>query len=237
MSYANDNCISAFTNDQKAAMTTNLDSRISLPDDSGAGAVAANVEDLQMIFPENNATLPNSDFAQLTWNKVPNADFYVVQLNRSNNFNGAVSISLMVSDTFAIIDEGLAAESRYYWRVRPVNRYLVEGDFGEIWRFRNGEFPVATIDAALNAAITVAPNPVAGGSELRIDGRDLAQGGTLNYELIDATGRVLLAREKANVTASGFSERIPTADLPAGIYFLRMRLNEKLVTRRVVVRP
>ncbi len=237
MSYANDRCVNSFSEEQKAAMMTNLEGRIGLADGAGAGAVAANVDDLQLELPEDNATLPNSDFVQLTWNSVPNADFYVVQLNRSSNFNGSVSISLMVADTFAIIDEGLAAESRYYWRVRPVNRFLVDSEFGEVWRFRNGEFPVATIDAALNAAITVAPNPVGGGSELRIDGRDLGQGGDLNYELIDATGRTLLAREKLNVTASGFSERIPTAGLPAGIYFLRIRLNEKLVTRRVLVRP
>jgi hypothetical protein len=57
----------------------------------------------------------------------------------------------------------------------------------------------------------------------------------MNYELIDPVGRILLSRENFNVSATGFSERIETAGLAAGVYFLRLRLNEKLVTKRVVI--
>ncbi len=237
MSYALDNCVDRFTEDQKAAMLTNLDGRLGLVNNAGASTVGANVEDLTLLLPEDNATLPFSDSLVLTWSSVPNADFYVVQMNRTTNFNGAILNSFITSDTSALITEGLIPRGRYFWRVRPVNRYVVDGDFGEVFRFRNGEFTVASIDPALDAAITVSPNPVSGGQQLRIQGRDLGLSGTLSYELISATGQVLHARRGLSLNASGFNERLETGQLPAGIYFLRLQLNDRLVTRRIIVTP
>lgn len=239
MSYASDVCVSTFSEDQKTAMITNLASRNDVNSDaSGEGAVAALAEDMNLLLPEHNVTLPYNNFVELVWNKVPNADYYIVQMNRTNNFNGAILFTEVVSDTSLVFEEGLEDNTRYYWRVRPFNKYHVEGDFGEqVFRFRNGDFPVNTIDAALNAAITVAPNPVSGGQALRINGRDLGLNGKLTYDLIDAAGRVLFTRENLAVAAAGFNEHIETSNLPAGVYFLRLRLNEKLVTKRVVITP
>ena len=237
MSYANDNCVSSFTDDQRTAMQTNLNGR-QIADDSGEGKVAADGDAMNLLLPVNNATLEVSDYVELVWNSVPNADYYIVQLNTSTNFNGAVLQSFIVTDTTAIIEEDLSPNTRYFWRVRPFNRYVTDSDFGDQkFRFKNGEFPTATIDAALNAAISVAPNPVGGGQDLRISGRELGQSGKMTYELIDAAGRVLLARENVNVGSAGFSERIETAGMASGVYFLRIRLNNKLVTKRVVVTP
>jgi hypothetical protein len=239
MSYAADVCVSTFSEEQEMAMITNLAARGDVnSNSSGEGEMAANGEDMNLLLPEHNVTLPYNNFVELVWNAVPNADYYIVQMNRSNNFSGAILYTEVVTDTSIVFDEGLVDNTRYYWRVRPFNRYHVESDFGDqVFRFRNGDFPVATIDAALNAAITVAPNPVAGGQELRINGRDLGLNGNLTYDLIDAAGRVLITRENLPVAAAGFNERIETGSLPTGVYFLRLRLNEKLVTKRVVITP
>lgn len=239
MSYASDACVNTFSEDQKTAMITNLAGRSDFSSNtSGEGAVAANEDDMNLLLPEHNVTLPHNNFVELTWNSVPNADYYIVQMNRTSNFNGAIFFTEVVTDTSLVIEEGLLDDTRYWWRVRPFNRYQVDSDFGDqVFRFRNGDFPVNTIDAALNAAITVAPNPVAGGQDLRINGRDLGLNGNLTYDLIDAAGRVLITRENLPVAAAGFNERIETGSLSAGVYFLRLRLNDKLVTKRVVITP
>ncbi len=237
MSYANDGCVEGFSEEQKGAMLTDLDNRVGLVDNDNAETEPARVEDLMLISPENNEDLPVSDFVELVWNNVPNADYYIVQLHSSSNLNGAVLLTEITSDTSLVVDEGLIARRRYYWRVRPVNSYEVAGEFSETIRFRNGEFATSTIDQELNAAITVAPNPVASGQNLRINGHNLGTSGALNIELINAAGQVLVAKQQANVSPAGFTEDIPTAALPAGVYFLRLRLNERLVTRRIVLTP
>jgi|AntRauTorckE5430_2_1112549.scaffolds.fasta_scaffold04231_2 hypothetical protein len=237
MSYALDNCVGGFSDEQRTAMQTRMATR-GLADDSGIGAVAANGAEMNLLLPEDNATLIVNDFVELVWNSVPNADYYLVQLNSSTNFNGNVLQSIITTDTTFIIEEGLQSRTNYFWKVRPFNKYVIDSDFGEqLFRFRNGRFTTSTIDAALNAAISVVPNPISAGRELLIAGRDLGESGQLTYELIDAAGRVLFSRENLTVGGAGFTERIATDKLTAGIYFLRLRLNDKLVTKRVVVTP
>jgi len=237
MSYALDNCINGFSEEQQTAMQTNLTSR-GIDDNSGENREAPIGEDLSLIAPPHNTTLDFSDFVELSWSPVENADFYIVQINTSTNFNGSVFSTFFVTDTTAKLTEGLNPGVQYHWRVRPVSRYQVDSDFSdEVFRFRNGAISVATIDAALDAAITLVPNPVANGGDLFLSGRDLGLSGRLTYELIDPAGRILLSRENLSITSTGINERINTDGLAPGIYFLRLRLNEKLVTKRVIVTP
>lgn len=237
MSYSNDNCQTGFSDDQRAAMLANLNGRPGLIDNENVVTEGPDGSALVQIYPEDDETIPANNFVELKWNSVPNADFYILQLHSNPNLEGAVLLTEYVSDTTFTITEGLIARRRYYWRVRPVNNYVYESDFSETIRFRNGEFPVATIDHALDAAITVAPNPVHGGRVLRISSRDLGTTGTLNLELIGASGRVVVSRPGLSVSANGFEQTIETGSLPQGVYFLRLRLNDRLVTRRVVVTP
>ena len=126
---------------------------------------------------------------------------------------------------------------RYYWRVRPINRFNIDSDFGDdVFRFRNGDRLTSTIDAALDAGVRVVPNPVSGGRALSLTGTDLGSNGTLNVELISPAGRVLQQRN-LRVNGGAFATQLDTADLPAGVYFVRLRLDDKLVTRRVMVTP
>ncbi|MEM1359194.1 MAG: zinc-dependent metalloprotease, partial [Bacteroidota bacterium] len=240
MSYSSSACQDGFSAEQITVMQTSLAFQSGIREDnSQVGAVPADGADMNLLFPEDRSTTEWSNFVELEWNSVPNADLYMIQLNVNRNFGGSVFRTFFTRDTTAIVEEGLVADRRYYWRVRPLNAYQVDSDFGDqVWQFRTGENAVSSIDPALDAAITLMPNPVNGGQDLRISGRDLGVSGQLNYQLIDPAGRILLSRENISVAAStGFSERIETAELPAGVYFLRLRLNDKLVTRRVMVTP
>jgi hypothetical protein len=235
MSYSLDDCQVSFSPEQESAIYTNIARRVDFARSGPENPVSANGEDVSLLLPENNETLDFSDFVELTWSSAPNADYYVVQINTNDNFSGTVLSSFITSDTSLIVTENLIARRRYFWRVRPVNRYSVASDYSEVYRFRNGEFTVSTMDETLDAALTVSPNPLRSGQELRIAGRDLGGGGTLNYQLMDPAGRILQSREGLNVPATGFTEYLNTSDMPAGVYFLRLQLDDRLVTRRVVV--
>lgn len=236
MSYALDGCVEGFTPEQQMAMTTNLAVR-GIGTTLAEEPAPADEELLALMLPEHNATLEVSDYVELVWNSVPRADYYVVQLNSSSNFNGTVLQSFFTTDTTAVITEGLTERVRYYWRVRPINRFNIDSDFGDdVFRFRNGDRLTSTIDAALDAGVRVVPNPVSGGRALSLTGTDLGSNGTLNVELISPAGRVLQQRN-LRVNGGAFATQLDTADLPAGVYFVRLRLDDKLVTRRVMVTP
>ncbi|MCP9235577.1 T9SS type A sorting domain-containing protein [Lewinella sp. JB7] len=236
MSYANDRCVEEFSEEQITAMTTNLGGRTGLAITNPPAFAAARAEDLTILSPADRAVATYSDEVTLVWNTVPNADFYLVQLNISSNFNGSVFTSFFTSDTSAVIRNILTPNRRYYWRVRPLNRYDLSGSFSEISQFRNGATTTATIDPAFDAAISLAPNPVGGGQELRLSGSGLTNG-RLEYTLFSSDGRQLLRRDGVQLTNGSFQQTISTASLSPGVYFLRMTLDGRLSTRRLVITP
>ena len=240
MSYANDNCVSEFSAEQQAAMLSNIADRQRsgefIHQEMPPDALPA-VEDLSLLAPENNEGVPFNDVVDFTWSSVPNADFYVFELNRTRNFNGGVQYRRIYRDTAITLTSAstvLDRSSRYYWRVRPVNAFDPTGDFGEIFQFRPGS-TTSTIDAALDAAITIAPNPIRSGEALTVRAEGLRAGGRLRYEFTDATGRVLLTKADVSIPGGTFSGSIDATGLPAGVYFLRLRVDDKFSTRRIVV--
>lgn len=236
MSYSDDRCVEEFSQEQITAMTTNLGGRLDLADRVTPTFTAARGEDQLLLSPDNRARLDFSDTVELRWNAVADADLYILQVNNNPNFNGSVYTSYIVNDTAQVIlGDILKPRLTYYWRVRPVNRYDVSGDFSEVFSFRNG-VTTATIDPALEAAITLSPNPVRPGTDLRIEG-ELNQGKTLSYQLMDATGRQLGQQTTITLSGSGFTRYLPTGGLSAGIYFLRITVDGRLATKRIVVTP
>ncbi|NJB84892.1 hypothetical protein GGR26_000637 [Lewinella marina] len=236
MSYAFDGCVESFSPSQITAMNTNLGGRLGLEQRNTPSFAPARAADLTLLSPANNETVQFSDSVQLVWNSVPNADFYLVQLHISQNFNGSVYTSFFTSDTATVIKDILNPNTRYYWRVRPVNRYDVSGSFSGYQRFRNGMYTTATVDASLDAGISIAPNPTAAGAPLAINGKDLGAGGELTVQLIDLAGRVLVDQPRRRV-GQQFTTQLPTDGLAPGTYFVRLRLDDRLVTRRIVVTP
>lgn len=236
MSYAFDGCVETFSPSQITAMNTNLGGRVGLESRTTPTFTAARGEDVMLLSPEQNETVQYSDSMELVWNRVPNADFYLVQLHISQNFNGSVYTSFFTSDTSAVITDILNPNTRYYWRVRPVNRYDVTGSFSGIKRFRNGAYTTATIDPTLDAGITIAPNPVGAQQGLTLTAENLGAGGDLQIQLFDLSGRMLVEQPRRRV-AGRFTTTLPTDGLAPGTYFVRLQLGDRLVTRRVVVTP
>ena len=240
MSYANDNCVSEFSAEQQAAMLSNVADRQRTGEfihEKTPPEALPTAEDLTLLAPENNEGVPFNDVVDFTWSSVPNADFYVFELNRTRNFNGGVQYRRIYRDTAITLTSAnttLDRSSRYYWRVRPVNAFDPTGDFGEIYQFRPGS-TTATIDAALDAAVTIAPNPVRPGDVLNVRAVGFGAGGRLDYDFTDASGRVLFTKTGGYVPGDTFTESIDATGLPAGIYFLRLRIDDRFTTRRIIV--
>lgn len=239
MSYSLDECQTLFSGEQRQAMATNVDSRTSLMKDFTPDATRPDVASLTNIAPANNESIEFSNFVRLEWSAVEGVEFYIVELATSSSFDNSSMVGTYVTtETELDVNEEFRPRARYFWRVYPIdNYYFLEGP-GQTTRFRAGQNVLSsTIDAAFNAAVSVVPNPAGGGQTIAVTGRDLGTGGRLHLQLLDAAGRVLVDRAGIPVTSTGFRESVPTAGLSSGVYFLRLRLNDRLVTRRVMVRP
>lgn len=245
MGYSSQQCRSSggFSQEQAAAMRANILSRGNHAQCIPFGSTAAVGEDISLLSPENGEDLAATDelSAQLSWTSVPNADFYVVQLNRSQFFGQALlkEITLPATDTSLSITEadGLQFNRRLYWRVLPINRFRPLSEPSEIYNFRITELLSATQDPVLSSAIRLFPNPLkAGNRQMLIQANGLERSSKLRLAIFNLQGQLLLEEQIRQVSNNGQLEHsLSVEGLATGVYFLRILQDDRIVTKRFVI--
>ncbi|QKG54984.1 T9SS type A sorting domain-containing protein [Hymenobacter sp. BRD67] len=92
--------------------------------------------------------------------------------------------------------------------------------------------PLATAPAQLAAQVSVFPNPAREQASVRVPAVPGAS--QVRAELLNALGQVVL-RQQASLPASGTTLTLPTAELAAGVYVLRLTAGETTVTKRLTL--
>lgn len=244
MSYANDNCVgdfgSGFSGEQEDAMLINLNtSRSNLIVDEPFGEVAADADAITQISPlgGNYESFEQLEM-RITWTPAPETDFYILQLNRTQFFGATVAREYIVTDTTVLLTEedGIELNRRFYWRVRPVNRCKVISGYSGIESFRVTDIISSTIDPALNAALSVFPNPLtANNNQLRIVANQLPTNEAVSIELLNVHGQAHVRPAMLQPAGGQLDYNFVELDLPAGVYFLRIRQADRLVVRKLLV--
>lgn len=236
MGYALDNCVESFTDEQRTAMITNVNSRGNLSRNIPIES-AASVDDVELVAPPSGGTMTLVDEyrVDLEWTAAENATFYIIQLSRNQFFSG-VQEFISYENTYSLTpaQNDIALNVRYYWRVRPVNRFDVEGDYSGNRNFRVTEIVSSTIDPELNNAISVYPNPVSS-DNIYVNANGLSNNADLSIELINTTGQVLRQLNNVAIANGSMNQAVSVADISNGVYFLRIRQNDRLLTRRLVI--
>ena len=231
MGYALDQCVSIFTPEQEAAMKANvLGPRAELISNPAPELLAApDLSQLTLLEPANGSVPPFFDNVRLTWTPIEGAITYIVQLNIINNFTQGAAFEFFTADTTLVIEEGLAMNRRYHWRVSPVLPYRACNPFSSTWNFRTSTTsPV--IDPLLSGALKLYPNPVSNGL-LSLELNDASLRGRLEYDFLDGLGRVVRRGTIPNYDTT----TIDLQGLAPGVYFLRARADGRFATKRILV--
>ncbi len=91
--------------------------------------------------PANNTTA-NNPAPLLTWNAAAGAISYEVMLDNNGNFHSP-EFTAITSDTVIPVSPALAADGRYYWRVRALNEWGVGGRWSKRYRYTLDTTPPA----------------------------------------------------------------------------------------------
>jgi len=92
--------------------------------------------------------------------------------------------------------------------------------------------PLSVTSAALAAAVSVYPNPARAQATVAVPG--LAGTSAVRVELLNTLGQVVL-RQQAALPASGTQLVLPTTGLATGVYIVRLRAGELVVTKRLTI--
>lgn len=103
-----------------------------------------------------------------------------------------------------------------------VTSVLLKGDRGEVI--------TGTEEAIGHSLFQVYPNPVSGNSELTVEIRSY---GKAIVSLLDVNGKEAKSILDRSIDNEGYKNTFTIADLPNGIYFLRLTLNGKVYHRKI----
>lgn len=139
MCYSSDVCAEYFSADQYAEMNAApANHRSYLLDFAPPSYVP--LELVSETTPDGVDYLSPSSIITLTWNDIPGADYYLLEVATGNFFNPMVS-EVLTDNTYELTN--LVAGLDYEWRVKPYNFNWVCTDFSEVARFSTSTFNIS----------------------------------------------------------------------------------------------
>ncbi|OJJ15529.1 hypothetical protein BKI52_37220 [marine bacterium AO1-C] len=162
-----------------------------------------------------------SNRIRLSWQDQSSNETYFIIERAQDTDDNFVSVDSVGTDTTEYIDIDLTAETTYFYRVKATN---MDGESAYSNTIGASTVPITNIsDEKLQALIRVYPVPTR--DYLRVD---ISHQQSLPYTLVNLHGKVL---QKGKLNNS-FS--LNMRNLPKGIYFLVIQIDELLVVRKVL---
>ena len=237
MSYFQDCASYEFSVQQFETMSADL--RSARRDFLRSGRPPINVDSVRaravVTSPANNAVTEFGDVATISWEPVEHALYYYVEVNEARTLGDrtAVTQTIVGDGQTSLTVDGLEPGRRYYVRVSGFNQLTVGLPSARI-QFNTGTVSAADVPQAV-AGLSVAPNPAFPGAEVYAT-FSTDDAGDYDLDIVDAVGRTV-SRETARLSPG--STRLPldgAAGLTSGTYFLRVRSDRGVTTRRFVIR-
>lgn len=164
----------------------------------------------QLLSPAAGAT--DITQAVLTWERVPGATSYGIEVAPNAAFNPIISAVSGFADT-TILVRGLENNKRYFWRVRSADADTV-GVFSARRSFVTGVL-TSVDDVQVRSGLRIEPNPAMRQTRVCVDD---VPAGPWQLDVADAEGRIL------RTTRMDMCEELDLRDLAAGTYTVIIRM-------------
>ena len=184
------------------------------------------------ISPADEETTEGYNIVEFEWESVPGATSYLLEVDRVSSFS-INPVRIITSATSAVV-ETLDPDRTYFWRVRPFNAHFTCTDNSDVTRFRTGEGLVSTDAPAQIESFVVAPNPLAGQSDLNVH-LSTSEAFLGQVELLDVSGRSTAVRQSFEFTVGENRLNLNLSDLANGVYFLRINGLNGSLTQKVIL--
>lgn len=236
MSYANDECMDAFSPEQMGAMHAFvLEERPEFLKE-GLTFDTVSVTEMVNITPPDTGEMVLGGDQRLSWSPLDNVSFYEIQVSRFPTFSYS-DFRGTTQDTFINIDlnANLLEDKTYYWRVKVYNAaYICESYFLPNNSFNTvPAWPLSIDDNDFAEAVNIIPNPVSADKTALLT-YTIDQSQEIQINLVGLTGQQL-STQSLRANAGKNEQTIDLNGLPAGVYYVVIRGEKGKAVQKVVV--
>lgn len=164
----------------------------------------------------------------LSWNAVPMAESYQLQISRSEDFSPAeLLFDLNGIPTNEQILQDLQLERDYYWRVRGINEFG-EGLWSAVFTFTTTDRP----PPASPELLANYPNPFNPSTTIEFG---LPESMQVNLSIYDITGRLVGVLQDGELNTGWHRFTFNAAGLASGVYIYRLRTDSSNQTGKMLL--
>ena len=189
-----------------------------------------------LAAPSEASTIPYSDAVSLSWNTIPGATSYIVELSRSKTFT-LTPLRIVTKQTSLTINNlsnpGVLFGSKgYYWHVKAYSAYKTCAGYSSIGSFTTGTVSGTADIAGLNA-LEIMPNPVAKSQQLgvRVSAGDAIRG---TLKLYNGLGQLVVS-QSVEFSSGSSVQYLSTDGLSGGLYLLSLESGRGVISKKVVI--
>ena len=232
MSYSLDECSERFSPEQIDAMKANLlterpnllynQNPLSAPDPSA----------LVVVSPLPGDTVETFEEVTFSWEPLPNATAYFLEVTLLANFQAVLHRYEVQGNSFTSND--LKKNKKYFWRVRPYNRWHTCKEFSEVKSFHTGEEATvsATKEESDKPSVLIYPNPVSQYERLLITAT--GESGIQRVELFSLEGHKVVASQSNPSQPSQARWELSLEGIPAGAYLVRIQTRTEVFFEKLL---
>lgn len=233
MGYALDNCVTRFTEGQIGAMRANLQQvRPGHLTNQNPGLPVASNE-LTPIFPAEGQAVLNGEPFTLEWEAIPNAEMYFVDISQISTFAFINKTYVTTTNSVDIAGDELNPDRKYYWRIRPFNRYDACVSNSDAHSFELAETISSANDRETVQGLRLYPNPAKENQEVVLEFAS-EKAGDATISILGLTGQALNSR-RLGVAAGANRASLSIDGLPKGLYLVRIDANGGANYRKLLV--
>lgn len=233
MGYANDGCQEIFTAAQIGAMRANLEEQRSghLTNQVPGNPIAST--ELTPVFPFEGQVILNGEAFTLEWEPIENAEMYFVDISLISTFAFTNASYVTTANSVQIGADDLSPDRTYNWRIRPFNRYDACISHSDVHTFEMADAVSSTSASETVQGLRLYPNPAKESQEVALEFAS-TQSGTATVSLLSLTGQMLRSQQMDIATGAN-QMRLSTANLPKGLYVVRIDANGGANYRKLMV--
>ncbi|WP_236980004.1 T9SS type A sorting domain-containing protein [Membranihabitans maritimus] len=234
MSYSFNRCQEYFSEEQKAEMLSILEGEYEnlqyefVPGETLSGDI------INAISPDENSDI-NYDQVRLQWEPIPGVQEYIIQISRFNGvlFNNGLTVNLTTDGNQVDVDPNdLRLDTRYYWRIVPVNSFTFCTEPSQEYSFITRE-QTNIHQLPDGDKINIFPNILSSGEQFINIKYELNSTKEFDLQLFDLQGKLL--QSKSEKITGDFHSRLEVYDLSSGMYVLTIRNGNKVISERIIV--
>lgn len=228
MSYSNDQCMNRFSIEQMAAMHKSINgprSELLRPDVIPKFIPAQPI----VLNTPLDSSLTGSSDVLFSWEEVPNAKYYVLQISRTPNFS--IIIKNLLLDTNQTIIDSILGGKDYWWRVRAYSEFDFCGTESQVMNFRTESVISSSSDHIKEKNMRIYPNPVSAGKKLTI-GLDSKINNIYHIRFNTAQGREI---DIVDYVKYSNNLLVNTENLIPGLYVITLNTNRGMFSEKVMI--